>query len=210
MLSELYRNIIILYYYDGLSVKEISEKLNIPEGTVSWRLSAGRKKLRKEFDDMNETALRPVRMKLSIYGNGDYDGKRKPFPAVYIDDALSQNILYYSYEKPRTIEELAKLCGVPAYYIEDKISRLLRYEAMAEAVKGKYQTDFVIISDKHGIYCEENAEKTLMPVMEELIAALKEISGQAMKIDFYKAEKSEEDLFYLFGALAFSYSEVKS
>ncbi len=209
MLSEIYRDIIILYYYDGLSVKEISEKLNIPEGTVTWRLSAGRKKLKKELDDMNETALRPVCMKLGFYGNGDYDGKRKPFPTVYIDDALSQNILYYSYEKPRTAEELAKLCGVPAYYIEDKISRLLKYEAIAEAAKGKYQTDFVILSDKHGIYCEENAEKTLMPVMEELIAALKEISRQAMKLDFYKAEKSEGDLFYLFGALAFSYASEK-
>ena len=76
MLSEIYRNIIILYYYDGLSTKEIADKLNIPEGTVTWRLSVGRKKLKKEFDDMNETALRPVRMNIGIYGNGDYDGKR--------------------------------------------------------------------------------------------------------------------------------------
>ena len=209
MLSEIYRDIIILYYYDGLSVKEISEKLNVPEGTVTWRLSTGRKKLKKEFDDMNETALRPVRMRLNITGCGDYDGKKRPLPTVYIDDALSQNILYYAYEKPSTIEELAKLCGVPAYYIEDKISRLLQYEAMAEAGKGKYQTDFVILSDTYAIYCEENAEKTLMPVMEELIAALKEISGQAMKLDFYKAEKNERDLFYLFGALAFSYASEK-
>ena len=28
MLSEIYRNIIILYYYDGLSTKEIADKLN--------------------------------------------------------------------------------------------------------------------------------------------------------------------------------------
>lgn len=54
----------------------------------------------------------------------DYDGKRKPFPSVYINDGLSQNILYYSYEKPCTVEELAKFCGVPAYYIEDRISHL--------------------------------------------------------------------------------------
>ncbi len=209
MLSEIYRNIIILYYYDGLSTKEISEKLNVPEGTVTWRLSAGRKKLKKEMDDMNETALRPVRMNIGMYGNGDYDGKRKPFPSVYIDDALSQNILYYSYEKPCTIEELAKLCGVPAYYVEDRISRLLKYEAIVEAAKGKYQTDFIIWSDKYGIYCEENAEKILMPMMDELLTALKEISKQAMELNFYKAKKSESDLFYLFGVLAFSYASTK-
>lgn len=206
MLSEIYRNIIILYYYEGLSTKAIADQLNIPEGTVTWRLSAGRKKLKKELDDMNENALRPVRLNIGIYGNGDYDGKRKPFPTVYIDDALSQNILYYSYEKPCTVEELVKCCGVPAYYIEDRIRHLLKYEAMVETSKGKYQTDFLIWSDKYGIYCEENAEKTLMPIMDDLLVALKELSRQAMAIDFYKAEKSEADLFYLFGVLAFSYA----
>lgn len=209
MLSEIYRNIIVLYYYDGLSTKEIAEKLNIPEGTVTWRLSAGRKKLKKELEAMNETALHPVHMTIDIYGNGDYDGKRKPFPSVYIDDALSQNILYDSYEKPCTVEELAKRCGVPAYYIEDRISHLLKYEALTEVGKGKYQTDFVIWSDKYGIYCEENAEKSLMPVMDDLVAALKSISQEAMELDFYKAEKSETDLFYLFGVLAFSYASIK-
>ena len=34
MLSAIYRVIIVLYYYDGLSTKTISEKLKIPEGTV--------------------------------------------------------------------------------------------------------------------------------------------------------------------------------
>lgn len=158
---------------------------------------------------MNETALHPVHMTIDIYGNGDYDGKRKPFPSVYIDDALSQNILYDSYEKPCTVEELAKRCGVPAYYIEDRISHLLKYEALTEVGKGKYQTDFVIWSDKYGIYCEENAEKSLMPVMDDLVAALKSISQEAMELDFYKAEKSETDLFYLFGVLAFSYASTK-
>ncbi len=64
MLSEIYRCIIILYYYDGLSTKEIAEKLNVPEGTVTWRLSAGRKRLEKEPGDMKETVLHPVRMSI--------------------------------------------------------------------------------------------------------------------------------------------------
>jgi len=106
MLSSIYRDIIILYYYDSLSVKKISETLNIPEGTVTWRLSEARKKLKKEYTKMTETALRPIKMKLDIYGNGNYDGVTIPFPDKYIDDALSQNILYYSYEKPATVEEL--------------------------------------------------------------------------------------------------------
>ncbi len=205
MLSAIYRDIIILHYYDGLSTKTISERLNVSDGTVRWRLSEARKKLKKECDKMNETALRPIKMKLNIYGNGNYNGKTIPFPTVYIDDALSQNILYYCYEEPSSVEDLAKICGVPAYYIEERIENLLKRDAIIEAVKGKYQTDFIIWSDKYGIYCEEHAEKALLPIMDEVIFALNSIAEEANMIDFYKAEKCDNDLRYLYGVMAFAY-----
>lgn len=206
MLSCIYRDIIVLYYYDGLSTKAISEKLNVPEGTVRWRLTEARKKLKKELTEMNETALRPVKIHLDIYGSGNYDGKTIPFPSAYINDALSQNILYYCYEQPKSVEDLAKLCGVPAFYIEERIDNLLKKDAVIEASKGRYQTDFIIWSDKYGIFCEENAEKELMPIMDKLLSAIKDIAKEAAKIPFYKAEKSEADLLYLYGAMAFSYA----
>lgn len=209
MLSAMYRDIIILHYYDGLSTKQISERLGIPEGTVTWRLSEARKKLKKECQDMEESALRPIKMSFGFYGNGNFDGKEKPFPTVYIEDALSQNILYYCYEEPKSVEELAKLCGVPAYYVEERIANLVKRDAIIEPVKGKYRTDFIIWSDKHGIYCEENGETALLPVHDKIMEALRGIAGEAKEIDFYRAEKSEKDLFYLYGAMAFDYARKK-
>ncbi len=205
MLSAIYRDIIILYYYDGLLTKDISKKLNIPEGTVRWRLSNAKKKLEKECKNMLETALRPIKMRIDIYGSGNYNGKTIPFPSDFIDDALSQNILYHCYEQAKNVEELAKLCGVPAYYVEDRLENLLKREAVKEVSKGKYLTDFIIRSDKYGIYCEENAEKAILPLAESLISALKQVAAETLKIDFYKAEKSESDLFYLCGVMAFSH-----
>ena len=207
MLSSIYREIIVLYYYDGLPTKMISEKLNIPEGTVRWRLTEARRKLKKEYTEMKETALRPVKMHLDICGSGNYNGKTIPFPSVYINDALSQSILYHCYEQPNSIEELAKLCGVPAYYVEERIANLLQRDAVIEVSKSKYQTDFIIWSDKYGIYCENNAEKELMPIMDKLLEALHNIANDAAKIDFYPAEKTESDLFYLYGAMAFTYAK---
>lgn len=40
-----FREIVILYYYQGYGISEISGILNLPEGTISSRLSRGRKKL---------------------------------------------------------------------------------------------------------------------------------------------------------------------
>ncbi|MFQ9297304.1 MAG: RNA polymerase sigma factor [Clostridia bacterium] len=41
--------IVVLYYYDNYSVKEISEIVNIPEGTVKSRLSTARKLLKQKL-----------------------------------------------------------------------------------------------------------------------------------------------------------------
>lgn len=53
-LSEKIREVIRLHYFDGLSVDEIAEKLSLPAGTVKWRLSEGRKQLRKGYGIMEK------------------------------------------------------------------------------------------------------------------------------------------------------------
>ena len=65
-LSKIYREIVIYHYYDGLSVKEIAKKLGIPLGTVTWRLSEARNKLKKECGTMLESALKPITMRIDI------------------------------------------------------------------------------------------------------------------------------------------------
>lgn len=208
-LSRIYREVVILYYYDGLSTKEISKQLEIPQGTVTWRLSEARKKLKKECQSMNETAFRPQMMNLKIYidiyGSGEYDGKFRLYPSQLIDDALSQNILYYCYEKPRDIEELAKLCGVPAYYVEDRMDNLVKRCAVTEKTKGKYLTDFIIWTDKYGEFCEKNAANYIAPVVDKITAALKKLFEAADKIPIYRAGKSDDELHYLYGVMAFDY-----
>lgn len=48
-----YREVILLYYYRELSIKEISEILGIGESTVKVRLHRGREKLRKPLELLN-------------------------------------------------------------------------------------------------------------------------------------------------------------
>ena len=48
-LDEEFRSVLILFYYNDISVKEIADYLNIAEGTVKSRLSRGRKMLREKM-----------------------------------------------------------------------------------------------------------------------------------------------------------------
>ena len=59
-LSEDIRRTLILFYFDEMSTKEISEALGIPEGTVSWRINSAKKKIKKEvekYEEENDTKL---------------------------------------------------------------------------------------------------------------------------------------------------------
>lgn len=49
-LDILYREVLILFYYEELSIKEISMILNEKEGTIKSRLSRGRMLLRKALE----------------------------------------------------------------------------------------------------------------------------------------------------------------
>ena len=49
-LQEEYREVIVLYYYEQFSVKEVAQALNIPVGTVKSRLARARERLAKEIE----------------------------------------------------------------------------------------------------------------------------------------------------------------
>lgn len=48
-MDQAYREVIMLYFYERFSVREISTVLRIPEGTVKSRLFRGKKLLREEL-----------------------------------------------------------------------------------------------------------------------------------------------------------------
>lgn len=205
MLSALYREILILFYYDGLSVKQISERLQIAEGTVTWRLSEGRKKLKRSVLDMQETALRPTKLHIAITGSGEYNGTTIPFPGSYISDALSQSLLYDCREEAKTVEELSELRGVPAYYIEDRLDNLVKREAMKVSA-GKYLTAAPIETEETAAYLR-NRRDLFEPVVEPFVAALKTLAAKVSSIGIRTAGRTPEEWIYLYAVLALEHLE---
>ena len=60
VLSDEIRRTLILFYFDDMSSKEIADVLGIPQGTVLWRLSFAKQKIKKEvekYEKDNDTKL---------------------------------------------------------------------------------------------------------------------------------------------------------
>ncbi len=49
-MKEDYRLVVVLFYYQGLSLRDISDVLNVPVGTVKSRLNRGKAELRKALE----------------------------------------------------------------------------------------------------------------------------------------------------------------
>lgn len=193
-MSAVYRDIIVMHYYDNLSCKIISQKLGLPEGTVTYRLSMARTKLKEECNQMNETALKPAKLKIRITGEGNYNGDTKPFPWSYIDDALSQNILWYSYREPKTVEELSKLTGVPAFYIEDRINNLIRREAVIQPTKATVQTNFIIFDEQISTYAPEYSGKFANAVSERFYELSYKLTEKILSAGLHTAGRSFDEI----------------
>ncbi|TCW58800.1 RNA polymerase sigma factor (sigma-70 family) [Bacillus thuringiensis] len=50
LLNEKYKTVLVLYYYEQYSYKEMSEILNIPIGTVKYRLNYAKKQMREHLE----------------------------------------------------------------------------------------------------------------------------------------------------------------
>ena len=200
-LSAVYREIIVLYYYDNLTCKEISKKLGVPEGTVTYRLSLARNKLKERCDQMNLAALKPAQLKIRITSEGNYNGDDKPFPWQYIDDALSQNILWYAYREPKTVEALSGLTGVPAYFIEDRISNLIKREAVIQPTRATVQTNFLIFDEKIKGYAHEHTGEFVTSVSEKFYALSRRLTDKILSSGLQTAVRSADEILCLLSVM---------
>lgn len=176
-LARITRETLILYYFGGNSVEEIARRLRIPEGTVKSRLAAGRAQVRKGLDTM-EVKENYLPGKLYVSFAGSSGAKDEPISLVE-DDLIAQNLLILAYGRPLYMQELSRMIGIPAAYIEPIVGRLVDGELMARTEGGKYYTDFVICEKEDGLkrfegqlkFVEEHFD-ALWGCMHELITKI--------------------------------------
>ena len=154
-LSNLQREIVVLYYFDKLSLVEISKRLKLPHGTVKWHLFEARNKIKESFDtsDNNikseEDTLNPH---LKSFKKMRYYGfsllTKNLDMSFYFQKKISQNIAFSTYRKPKTAIEISKELNIPTTFIEDEISNLAENGFLNKVPGNKYLTNIYIMEQR--------------------------------------------------------------
>ncbi len=139
-----YRNIVVAYYIENKSVREIAELLSLPANTVKSRLLRARQILKEGMDMAREFGKLSYKPEdIDFISNGLLGSEHEPWN--FISRSLCKNILLAAYRTPSTAEELAMEVGVALPYMEEELRALVDATLMKK--NGKlYETNFFIVS----------------------------------------------------------------
>ena len=143
-LGETQRKIVVAHYYGGRSVKEISESMDIPVGTVKWHLYDARKTIKEGMNmERNKGTLGISPVRFCGMGHSGCLGSTGD-TANHLNTVLAQNIAYAAYWEPKTEVEIAEELGITPVFIKDIVDDLEEYGFMTRVEGGKLRTDILI------------------------------------------------------------------
>lgn len=149
-LTKAYREVMIMFYIDGLSTAQIAEKQGTSEGAVRQRLFSARQKIKSEVEEMTETYNKPVgldQIDFVIWGTGD---PRWGDPRNVCKRTFSRHIVWLCHKKPMRASEIAEELNVPTLYVEEELEILRKgengkYGLLRCLENGKYAINFILL-----------------------------------------------------------------
>jgi RNA polymerase sigma factor (sigma-70 family) len=161
-----YRNIVVAYYIENKSVREIAESLSLSTNTVKSRLLRAREILKEGMNMAREFGKRsynPEQITFVMNGRNGMNGQ----PWSIITHLLYKNIFLETYENPQTAEELSLELGIALPYMEDELEFLTREQLLTKS-ENKYQTAFKIISKEDQRKKYDNNKKFQKPMTDKI------------------------------------------
>lgn len=164
-LTKAYREVMIMYYIDGLSTAEIAKLQNTSDGAVRQRLFSARQKIKSEVEEMAETYNRPLaldKVDYVIWGTGN---PAWGDPRTVCSRMFSNHIVWLCHKKPMSASEIAEELNVPTVYVEEELEILAKgengkYGFLRRMENGKYAINFIlmdkeVIEKAHALYTEQ-------------------------------------------------------
>ena len=210
-----HRDVLVKFYIQNKSLKQISLELNIPIGTVKSRLNTGRNSIRERINNMNNCVRQSYAPDyLSIACSGECGMNNEPFSLVSSKDVLTQNVLIIAYSKPLSEKEIAEALGVPMPFIEPIVDKMIESELMKRTDGGKVYTDFIIYTedDRKGPLKKqlEIVDKHFEVFWSEAAKGLDELKSMPYYLNCNDATKDNLVLYFLVKLLLNAHIEVRS
>lgn len=139
-----YRDIVVAYYIEDRSVRDIARSLSLSENAVQQRLHRARTILKEGLDmarEFGRLSYKPENISFISNGIGGANGE----PWCFLNRLLCKNITLAAYRNPASAEELAVEVGVALPYLEEELNGLVNASLMKKNGK-KYETNFFIVS----------------------------------------------------------------
>jgi len=168
-----YRNIVVAYYIENKSVRDIALSLSLSVSAVQQRLHRARIILKEGMDmarEFGKLSYNPENIAFVMNGMVGKNGE----PWNYISRSLCKNILLAAYRTPSTAEELAMEVGVALPYMEEELSTLVEATLMKKN-GNRYETNIFIVSAE--------AQEKIYAHLREITPELTKAVIEAMECD---------------------------
>ena len=139
-----YRNIVVAYYIENKSIRQIASALSLPENTVKSRLFRAREILKEGMDMAREFGKRSYKPEEIAFTNSCSAFGDCGQPWNILQHAMYKNIFLEAYGNPSTAEELSIELGIALPYMEDELEYLTKQTFLVKR-ENKYETSFPII-----------------------------------------------------------------
>lgn len=149
-LTKAYREVMVMFYIDGLSTAQIAKNQGTSEGAVRQRLFSARQKIKSEVEEMTKTYNKPValdKIDLMILGTGSpsWGDPRKICTRMF-----SVHVLWLCHKKPMSASEIAEELNVPTVYVEEELEVLCKgengkYGLLRRLDSGKYAINLILL-----------------------------------------------------------------
>ena len=188
------REIMLLRYVDGLSIRAVAQRLAVSEATVKWHLHDTRRRLKEESNRMSQQDFlyRPRQMHMGI------NGQAVPqLDIVFIENSpVKQNLCIACYQTPRTLPQLSEYLGIPAGYLEPDLQWLVEKEFLAETPQG-YSTAFLIATSQETQESYAIIKKHRETVSDVVISGLLEAEDTIRAIGFHGSDQPMNKLLWM-------------
>jgi len=139
-----YRDVLLAYYIENKSIRQIAKSLSLPEGTVKSKLFRARDILKEGMNMAREFGKRSYFPEEISFTNTCSAFGDNGQPWSILTHSLYKNIFLEAYDNPSSAEELALELGVALPYMEEELEFLTK-ETFLVKTKNKYETAFPII-----------------------------------------------------------------